>query len=488
MGLDLGTSSLKALLINEQGKIDFVHSVPYPSIMAAPGWIEQDPNDYEKALQQVIAAVLKKVSRESIKAIGFSGHMSAAVLTDKEGKPVTECIILSDIRSVKESEEIAQKGGENIFKNTGNPVITAFCAPKLLWLKRNKPEEFNRTAYYLSPKDYLRFLLCGRLSAEYTDAFNSLLLNQNKEWDRDLIETLELPQTIFPEILNPWEKAGEVTEEAARQYGLEAGTPLIAGGADMACGALGTGLFKPGDTALTIGTNATFLCAVPGPAETGRGQITYHPHAVPDCYYALGSHFNGGQLLNWLSTLFSPKEEIDYSLLDDLAAKAASVPPGSGGLVCLPFIVGSGSPYFRAADSAAFIGLAQTTKRSHLFKSALEGVAFNLFQTLNIFEEIIGANIRDIRLGGGGIKIEGWDRIITDVFGKNTRIINCPDASAVGAAILAAYGAGYCKDMSQAAMQCIEDKKNLSPDSDTNRVYGSLFRLWIDAHDTLENI
>jgi xylulokinase len=488
MGLDLGTSSLKALLLNEKGKIDFVRSFPYHSYMPAPGWIEQDPGDYEKVLEQVIAVVLKEVPPQDIQAIGFSGHMSAAVLTDTAGKPVTRCITLSDNRSIKESREIALKAEGRIFSNTGNPVITAFCVPKLLWLKQNREEEFRRAAYYITPKDYLRFLLCGNLSAEYTDAANSLLLDRNGEWDLDLIETLGLPQQIFPAILKPWEKAGEITEEAALHFGLKKGTPVIAGGADMACGALGTGLFKPGDSAVTIGTSATFLCAVSKPGDIGRGQITYHPHAIPGCYYAIGSHFNGGLLLNWLSALFSPKEEIDYALLDNLAAKASAVSAGSGGVLCLPFLVGSGSPYFSAADSAAFIGMAQTSGKIHLFKSALEGIAFNLCQTLGIFEEIIGGDLQNIRLAGGGVKIQGWDQIITDVFGKSTRVVNCPDASAAGAAILGAYGAGFCTDMSEAAASCIEDKRILFPDSKVCRIYKDLYRLWINAHDVLENI
>jgi xylulokinase len=456
--------------------------------MPHPGWIEQWPGDFEEALQKALAAVLQKIPAGDILAIGFSGHMSAVVLVDASGKPVANCLTLSDNRSTAESREIDEKAGDRIFKNTGNPVLTAFSAPKLLWVQRNQPEIFSRAAHYIAPKDYLRFILCGRISAEYTDAANSLLLDRDGSWDWDLIDLLGLPRSIFPEILKPCETAGAVTPEAARRFGLKRGTPVIAGAADMACGALGTGVYNPGDAAVTIGTSATFLCAVKGPGETGRGSITYHPHAVPGAYYALGSHFNGGLALNWFSGLFSPDEKISYPVLDDLAAQIAKVPPGSGGLISLPFLVGSGSPYFSPADSAAFIGLNQTSNRGALFRSLLEGIAFNLRQTLRIFEGICGNALAEIRIAGGGVRIRGWDQIITDVFGGDTCIIQCPDASAVGAAILGGFGGGIFPSMEEAAAKCIGTGRRLSADAEAHRIYRELYELWTQAHDALRHV
>jgi xylulokinase len=294
-----------------------------------------------------------------------------------------------------------------------------------------------------------------------------------------------LPQKIFPEILKPYDVAGTLTEEASCRYGLKQGIPVIAGGADMACGALGTGVNHPGDAAVTMGTSATFLCAISKIGEAGQG-ITYHPHAIPNCYYALGSHFNGGLALNWFSTLLSPNAEISYPLLDELAAKAADLPPASQGLLCLPFLVGSGSPYFSALDAAAFIGLSQTADRAVLFKSLLEGIAFNLRQSLEIFENITG--LKDIRLAGGGIRIKGWDQIITNVFGRNTRVVNCPDASAVGAAVLGGFGAGIFPDMEKAVEHCLKDQRCLTVDAGEQSVYQVLYPLWIKAHDILRDI
>jgi xylulokinase len=488
MGLDLGTSSLKVLLLNERAEICFVHSEAYPSNMPRPGWIEQDPVYYEKTMEKVIATALERVPPKDIAAVGFSGHMSATVLVDASGRPVTNCITLSDNRSGVECREIAEKAGERILKNTGNPVITAFSAPKLLWLRRNRNEAFARAAHYMAPKDYLRFLLCGRISAEYTDAANSLLLDSRGQWDWDLIEELGLPKNIFPEILKPAEPAGKVTKAAAGRFGLEEGTPVIAGGADMACGAVGTGITHPGEAAVTIGTSATFLCAVHGIGETGRGCVTYHPHPLPGCFYALGSHFNGGLALNWFSSLFSSNGKINYSILDDLAERIEDIPPGSRGLLCLPFLVGSGTPYFSTRDSGAFIGLNQTTDSPVLFRSILEGIALNLRQSLELFEEINGGKLKSIRIAGGGSKIRGWARIITDVFGCDTLMVVCPHASAVGAAVLGGVGTGMYPDMEESAAKCFEDQRRLSADTGNHRVYHELYGFWKEAHDVLEHV
>jgi xylulokinase len=488
MGLDLGTSSLKILLINEGAEIRFVQSAAYSSLMPRPGWIEQDPAEYEKAMETVITAALEHVPPKDIAAVSFSGHMSATVLIDAAGRPVTNCITISDNRSEAESLEIAEKAGSRIFKNTGNPVLSGFSAPKLLWLQRNRNEVFLRAAHYIAPKDYLRFLLCGRVSAEYTDAANSLLLDSRGQWDWDLIRDLGLPGSIFPEVLKPTEVAGTVTGTAARRFGLKEGTPVVAGGADMACGALGIGVNRPGDAAVTIGTSATFLCAVGGVGGSAQKGVTYHPHTVSGCFYALGSHFNGGLALNWFSSLFSPDKKINYSLLDELADRIGDIPPGSLGLLCLPFLVGSGTPYFSANDSAAFIGLNQTTDRPLLFRSLLEGIALNLRQSLELLEEINGGALKNIRIAGGGSKIREWARIITDVFGRDTLTVVCPHASAVGAAVLGGAGVKLYPNTEEPAAKCFEDQHRLSADAGAHRVYGELYRLWTDAHDVLEHI
>jgi xylulokinase len=488
MGLDLGTSSLKVLLLNERAEIRFVHSEAYPSHMPRSGWIEQDPMDYAKAMERVIAAALEQVPPEDIAAVGFSGHMSAPALIDADGMPTTNCITISDNRGGEESLEIAAKAGERIFKNTGNPVITAFSAPKLLWLQRNRSGAFARAAHYIAPKDYLRYLLCGRIAAEYTDAANSLLLDSQGQWDWELIKELGLPGELFPEILKPAELAGTVTGAAALRFGLRKGTPVIAGGADMACGALGTGINHPGDAAVTIGTSATFLCAVGGIGGAGRGSVTYHPHPAPGCFYALGSHFNGGLALNWFSSLFSSDGEISYPILDDLADRIGDIPPGARGLLCLPFLVGSGTPYFSARDSGAFVGLNQTTDRPLLFRSLLEGIALNLRQSLELFEAINGGKLTSIRIAGGGIKIKGWAQIITDVFGCDTLMVVCPHASAVGAAALAGFGIGLYPSMEEPAAKCFEDQRRLSADPGAHRVYGELYGLWKEAREVLEHI
>ncbi|GHT91417.1 xylulokinase [Spirochaetia bacterium] len=488
MGLDLGTSSLKIALLTERAEIRFVRSLNYPSCNPRPSWIEQDPAEYGQVLAKLVSMALEEVPASSIAAVGFSGHMSAPVLVDDKGRPLVNCLTISDNRSMAESLEINRKAGERIFENTGNPVINAFTAPKLLWLMRNREDAFRKAAAFISPKDYLRFLLGGSLCAEHTDAANSLLLDRDGAWDWDLIDKLGFPRHIFPEILGSPDAAGTVSIEAAKRFGLVEGTPLLAGAADMACAALGTGVFRPPDAAVTIGTSATFLCAVsdlPAPNSTARGKVTYHPHAAGG-HFALGSHFSGGLAVNWLGALLSPGEQINYSLIDELAEKAADIEQGN--LLCLPFLSGSGTPYFSSADGAAFIGLDQTSNKAILLKSLLEGIAFNLRQSLEIFEAVNGGPLDDIIIAGGGSRIKGWSQIITDIFERKTREVRCPDASAVGAAVLAGYGAGIFSNLEEPALGCLVEEKQYLPNERRARHYEKIYGLWKESHDVLAKI
>lgn len=489
MGLDLGTSSIKCMMMDESASVVSVCSASYPSLYPHPGWVEQNPAEWVCAMKKVLAETSRRVNMKDLSAVSLSGHMSGVVLLDREGKPAANCITLSDCRSDEECREIRDLAGDRIDRNCRNPVINAFSAPKLLWLKKNAPEAFRNAAVYLAPKDYLRYLLTGRLATETTDAYNTLLLKSSAcSWDMDLIHTLGLPESIFPPVRKPFDLAGAVSREAAEKFSLPGGVPVVMGAADMACGALGIGVTDPGDAAVTLGTSATFLMAVKTPSQTGHGRITYHLHALPNCYYALGSHFNGGLALNWLVSQFSETGEISYKLSDHIAKLAARIPNGSNPVLNIPFFVGSGSPYFNSNDAGAFLNVSQSCRPEYLFKSILEGISFNLLQTLQIFEEIRGGKLRNISLGGGGIRVAGWNQIITDVFGRTTRLVRQADASTVGACILGGYGAGVFQDLKAAARRTFSSEAENVPNRAAHEKYRRIFNIYLHAYQAIRQI
>lgn len=527
LAIDLGSSAVKVLVMGADMGIRFVASVPYISYHPCPGWTQQNPEDWVLALQSGLEAAFAVCRPEEIVAVSFSGHMSGVVLLDRNGGPLCPCITLADLRSEEECRNLRESMGEMVKARTGNPVINAFSAPKLLWIKHHM-DVWQQTAVWVSPKDYLRYRLTGRIATEYTDAGNSLLLrNEDRDWDKEMIRQAGLDSSIFPPVLAPYDCCGAVTTEAQRLFGLKEGTPVYAGAADMACAAVGMNLFGCGEAMLdgegeqadgvgklrggagellgcegglpagvgeqpglgegviTLGTSATFLLAAEQVRPEAAGAVTYHLNVLPGTLYALGSHFNGGLVTNCFSQVFTEREEVDYDFLQQEARKAGEVPPGSGGILTIPFLTGSGSPYFNPYDRGTVLGLYAGCSRSELMRSALEGVAYNMNQTLRLFEKLEGRQLRRIYLGGGGIRIPVWPQIFADVMGREIDTVAAADASAAGAAIIGGYGAGMFPDIRKAASLVRQVQDIIPPDEQAHKQYKELMGQYQKAYEAV---
>lgn len=494
LAIDLGSSAVKVLVMGADIGIRFVASAPYMSYHPCPGWTQQNPEDWVLALQSGFEAAFAVCRPEEIMAVSFSGHMSGVVLLDRNGWPLCPCITLADLRSEEECRNLRESMGEMVKARTGNPVINAFSAPKLLWLKHHI-DVWQQTAVWVSPKDYLRYRLTGRIATEYTDAGNSLLLrNEDRDWDKEMIRQAGLDSGIFPPVLAPYDCCGAVTEEAQRLFGLKEGTPVYAGAADMACAAVGMNLFgcgevmpdgEQGEGVITLGTSATFLLAAEQVRPEAAGAVTYHLNVLPGTLYALGSHFNGGLVANCFSQVFTEQEAVDYDFLQQEARKAGEVPPGSGGILTIPFLTGSGSPYFNPYDRGTVLGLYAGCSRSELMRSALEGVAYNMNQTLRLFEKLEGRQLRRIYLGGGGIRIPVWPQIFADVMGREIDTVAAADASAAGAAIIGGYGAGMFPDIRKAASLVRQVQDIIPPDEQAHKQYKELMGQYQKAYEAV---
>lgn len=486
LAIDLGTSSVKSMIMDEQAEILHVTAVPYPSYNPNPGWVQQDPEEWVTAAVHAVRESIAVIDPKEIAIISLSGHMSGLVLVDGEGTPLYPCVTLGDSRSAAQSGRLRQQVGTLIYDSTGNPAIDAFLLPKLLWAKENLPDIYRQTKYVLFPKDYLRYRLTGRFATETTDAGNALFFNLEKNcWNKPLLAAIDLRSDILPELVKPYDIAGSVSASAAALFGLPEGIPVVAGAADMAAQAVGYGLHEPGEIATTVGTCATILTVVPKVGSVGRDQITFHPHVVPGKIYALGSHFSGGMSLNWFSSIITGASKADYALIQSLAQTAADIPPGSDGLLYLPFLSGSGTPYFDSFVRGAFLGLSTATKRETMFHAILEGISYNFRESLQIFEAM-GITIKAIRVGGGGMNISLWPSILADVFGHPVDVIRTPDASTVGAAIIGGYAAGIFPDLVAPAQKIIGNKRTVLPNEKNVRVYARLFKLYQQSYQSLK--
>lgn len=499
LAVDLGSSQLKLLVMNGKAEVLAVVTEGYPTYTPGPGCLVQEPDDWERALEKGFRKLAELVDVAEIEVVSFSGHMSGLVMVDGSGEALYPCIMLSDCRSGEECGILESRVGEAVREMTGNPVIHAFSLPKLLWMKRHEEWIYKKARYWLSPKDYIRFLLTGFLETEYTDAYNSLCIDRRRGtgensgakpgwWSEEIIRLAGLDRELFPPVHRPMETAGKVTDKAASQYGLKAGIPVMYGGADMACGAIGNGLFEAGDTTLTLGTCATFLSMVEREPGEAYGKVTFHMHVLPGQIYALGSHMNGGLAVNWFSKVFSQSGQVDYELVRELSREAEAVAPGCDGVMTLPFLAGSGSPYFDSGDRQSVIGVDASVTRGKLFRSQLEGVACNLKQTLELFEQMQHGIEKPIVLGGGGVKVGIWPQMIADMFGKPLLLAENPDASAVGAALIGGAGAGIFEHLREASGRALIISKRVEPVKENRNVYDRYYRRFLQVYKILEQL
>lgn len=489
LALDLGTTALKLLALSGDGQVLYDASVPYPTRFPRTGWVEQDPAEWEKALVTGLATMQEAVVLHDIAAISFSGHMSSVVLVDSKGIPCHPCITLADSRSEAQTQQIRSAFSEEIAETTGNRIQNAFALPKLLWLKQEQPQAFAKGAFWISAKDYLRFLLTGVIAQDTTDAFNSLCLDMRSlDWNRHLIKETGLPTEIFPSVLLPFEAAGCVTKEAATKFGLKQGTPVYAGGADMACAAVSMDLKKQGEAAISLGTNAPFMMMVSRPDPAYSDALTFHVGVQKGSVYGLGSHFNAGAAINSFSAVMSPDETIDYGFIQSLSKRASSIPPGSEDILTLPFLVGSGSPYFSPSDRGSVIGIGPSTTKAHLFRSLLEGITLNIRQTFDIFKVLVDGNMLCLTLFGGGTRIPLWPHIIADVLGMPVRIVSNSSASALGAALMGGLGAGVFSDTSLITDKLFSEGSVVRNDAMRSEAYQTIYVRYLALYNALKPI
>jgi xylulokinase len=440
IGIDLGTSAVKALLVDRSGRVCGEASRPYPLLQERAGYNEQDPEQWVSATIEALRELIRNSGAfpEQVEGISFSGQMHGLVLLDENGKTLRNAILWNDTRTTAQCRQIEAALGDRLLATARNRALEGFTLPKLLWVKQHEPELYSRAKTFLLPKDYLRFRLTGQIASEYSDAAGTLLLDvASKNWSAEIASACGIDLAICPPLVESHAKAGTLLPEIARETGLSPGTPVFAGGADNACGAIGAGILAEGDSMCSIGTSGVVLSCTADGSSDYNGKLHLFNHAKENAYYAMGVTLAAGYSLQWFKETFAP--DVSFG---DLLKSLDESEPGARGLLFAPYLVGERTPHADANIRAGFIGIDAAHRLPHFVRAVVEGITFSLKESLDLLEAA-GHRIRSLVSIGGGAKSDSWLQIQADLFDCEIVKLDNEQGPAMGAAMLAAYGCGW---------------------------------------------
>lgn len=462
LGIDVGTGGSRALVIDENGKI-IASATAEHQAFASPeiGWAEQFPDDWWRAVVSAIQEVLQTVDASEIGAVSFSGQMHGSVFLDESDKVLRPALLWCDQRTEKQCAEITEKiGAERLIELVSNPAITGFTLPKLLWVRENEPQIWERVKTVLLPKDYIRLKLSGDKASDVADSSGTLLFDvQNRRWSDEMLAAFEIDKSFLPKVYESIEVTGKVSAQGASETGLREGTLVVAGAGDNAAGAIGMGITHAGTVSATIGTSGVVFAVTDAPKIDLKGRIHTLCHAIPGRWHNTGVTLAAGLSLKWFRENFGEGKSYD-----ELVNEAAKISSGADGAIWLPYLMGERTPHLDATARAAFVGLTASHTKAHLTRAVLEGVAFSLRDSFEIFKEL-GAEVSSIRLGGGGAKSPLWRQIQADVYGQTVETIEADEGAAFGAAILAGVGAGAWNSVDEACEKTIRVAEKIVPNN-----------------------
>lgn len=484
MGIDIGTSSVKVLVIDHLGRVIAKASAEYSIQSPSEYYAEQDPEDWWRAVKTSIKESLKKsnVRPSEISAVGLSGQMHGTVLIDRDGKPLRNAIIWLDKRSAKQCDEIYEKAGkEKVLEITSNPLMPGFMGPTLLWIKENEPHIFNRIFKVLLPKDYIKFKLTGSLSTDFSDASATLLFDVKKrEWSEYLISCLDLPREIFPDVLESTDIAGDISTESSKETELKKGTPVVSGGGDSPVGALGCGVIREGIVSSNIGTGGQIFTTLEEFKADPKHRVHTFCHVVPGKWCLQGAILSAGLSLRWFRDNFAHLEKIVGSLCnidpyEILSKEAELAEPGCNGLIFIPYLLGERTPHMDPYARGGFLGLTFEHKRHHFIRAIMEGVVFALRDSLEIFKDL-GVKIEKVISRGGGSRSDLWLQIQADILNSEVFKSEVEEDSAFGAALLASVGAGIYRDLDEACSKTVRYTVRKHPEEERVKLYDRIYK------------
>jgi xylulokinase len=495
IGTDIGTSGTKTVLFSSKGETLASETVEYPLYQPQNGWAEQDPNDWWFAVYTSIKAVITKsgVKSEDIKGIGLSGQMHGLVMLDGEGNVIRPSIIWCDQRTALECEEITEKvGKERLIEITANPALTGFTASKILWIKNNEPQNYEKCRKILLPKDYIRFKLSGEFATEVSDASGMQLIDINtRNWSDEVLRKLSIDKALLAPVYESFEISSAVNKQAAELTGLKAGTAIAGGAGDQAAGAVGNGIVKEGIVSSTIGTSGVVFAHTNKPIIDKGGRIHTFCHAVPNAWHVMGVTQAAGLSLKWFRDNFCISEMETAKMMNSdpyilMDKEVETVPLGANSLFYLPYLMGERTPHLDPNARGVFFGLSAIHTKKDMLRAVMEGVSYSLKDCMEIIKAT-GIEVNEVRASGGGGKSVLWRQMQADMFGCDVCTINVGEGGALGVAILAMVGTKEYASVQEACDTIIKQNKVQKPILENMKTYEKGYELYTKLYPALKD-
>lgn len=485
VGIDLGTSAVKVLLVSRTGEVVDEVAKDYPLYHDRPSYSEQDPEDWVKQTKLALKELTERIDDPSaIEGISFSGQMHGLVLLGEDNKPLRRAILWNDTRTTKECRDIEQNVGlDRLYALTKNPALEGFTLPKLLWVKKNEPEIFAQAKIFLLPKDYVRYALAGDMNMDYSDAAGTLLLNvAEKAWSEEMCEKNGIPRSLCPTLVGSDQKTGTILPDVAEATGLTTSCQVFAGGADNACGAIGAGILADGLTLSSTGTSGVILSYEATGDKDFQGQVHYFNHGESSAYYTMGVTLAAGYSLSWFKDTFA--KDISF---EELIAEAKASTVGAKGMLFSPYIVGERTPHPDSVIRASFIGMHASHTRGDFARAVIEGITFSLNESVEIFRSK-GKNVSKVVAIGGGAKSDLWLQTQADIFNADVVTVANEQGPGMGAAILAAVGSGWYPSLSDCAKNFVTYTKTYQPIPENVERYRQLFNIYQQIYQSTKQL
>jgi xylulokinase len=483
LGIDIGTSGAKALLIDADGGVIASATEEYPLYTPRPLWAEQEPEEWWRATVGAIRAVLARaeIDPSHVAGLGLTGQMHGMVALDAQGQVLRPCIMWNDQRTAAQCADIMQTvGRERFLALTGNVALPGFTAPKILWVREHEPEVYRQIAQVLLPKDYIRYRLTGDYATEVSDASGTVLLDvERRRWSAEVLEALGIPPEWLPRCYESPEVTGVLQRSAAEETGLPSGLAVVGGAGDQAAQAVGSGIVRAGIVSVTVGTSGVVFAACDEMKRDPQARLHSFCHALPGRWHVMGVMLSAGGSLRWLrDTIAGAEREVgrltNVDPYEVMIAEAAQVPPGCEGLLFLPYLTGERTPHPDPNARGAFVGLTLRHGKGALVRAVLEGVAYGLRDSLELVRAL-GVPIEQVRVSGGGARSMLWRQIMADIFAAELVTINVSEGAAYGAALLAGVGAGVYPSVYEATARTIRVSERTEPVPAQAAAYDSLY-------------
>jgi xylulokinase len=475
LGIDLGTSSMKGLLADKDGKIIEQASYEYPVINPQPGFSEQDPAVWFKAVKDVMAQIISKApdAKNSIEGISFSGQMHSLVLLDKDDKPLRNAILWNDVRTKKQCGEITEKLQDKLLSITKNRALEGFTLPKILWVAQNEPAIWQKARAFLLPKDYLGFCLTGNKQMEFSDAAGTLMLDiEKKEWSKEIMQAFNLPAEIFPRLVNSDYKIGFLKDDIAKEIGIENKVAVFAGAADNAAAAIGAGILQDDIGLASIGTSGVFLSYEGQTIKNYHGHLHFFNHAIKDSFYSMGVTLCAGNSLGWFKDMFLP------NLSFDEIVKQVSKITSNDDLFFTPYLVGERTPVADSKIRGSFVGIDISHTPFNFAKAVMEGITFSLKDCMELMIKYADKKFKKIISVGGGAKSPFWLQMQADIFNTEILTLSNEQGPAMGAVMIAAVGLGWYENFKKCGEAMIGFSKEFKPNPDKANAYKRKYEIY----------